>query len=172
MKTLLKTGSIALLAIVIALLVYVAISGRRSATFGGPGFAAVDREQIDTIHAELAEFLKANGFQESEGETTGGFEGGVSSKGAIQHWFVREDGWNRRMAVRVDVQDRILHTYVQWEAYGPSSKTRSAEQSAYQVGLGILDWLGTRPEPNEIPKVSMSAMRQDYVDRLTTNKKS
>jgi hypothetical protein len=76
------------------------------------------------------------------------------------------------MAVRVDVQDRLLHTYVQWEAYGTSSKTRSAEQSAYQVGLGILDWLGTRPEPNEIPKVSMSAMRQDFVDRLTTNKKS
>src|SRR6478672_1299140 len=117
MKTQFKTGSIALLALVIALLVYVAISERRSTTFGGPGFAAADSEQIDKIHADLTGFLRANGFHDSAGGTTGGIEGGVSSEGAIQHWFVREDGWNRRMAVRVDVQDRLLHTYVRWEAY-------------------------------------------------------
>ena len=172
MKTLLKTGSIALLAVVIALLVCVAISERRSATFGGPGFAAADSEQIDTIHSDLTDFLRANGFRESERWTTGGFEGGVSSEGAVRHWFVREDGWNRTIAVRVDVQDRLLHTYVQWQAYGTSAKSCSAEQAAYHVGLDVLEWLGTRPEINEVPKLSLSSMHQDFVERLTINKKS
>ncbi|MEP4079025.1 hypothetical protein, partial [Haloferula sp.] len=74
-------------------------------------------DQVDVIYSDMAAYLRRNGFTESPGVPGGG----VRSEGAIQHWFVREDGWNRETAVRVDVQDRLLHTYVHWEAHGTPS---------------------------------------------------
>ncbi len=161
-----------LLVALLALWIWSANRGVRSATFAGPEFHSRDAGTLTTVHSDLSEHLGLLGFEVVQAPSTMDAWAGVSSKESVRVWFLRRDSRTRRTWVCIDHSESGLRIRVKWEVAGHRKDAELAERDACRVGLILDDWLNARQEANGLPPEFRETKRKWFTDKIAANAKN